>query len=98
MLKLLSREQMETSVEALAGFIKIMEDKGRSILNNIITMDESAVAEKGLPGPAPAKVVPSPTRQMELVLFDNNGMIYTNYIRQGDESQCRVCRQAPDGF
>jgi hypothetical protein len=77
---------METSVEALAAFIKIMEDKGRSILNNIIIMDESAVAEKGLPGPAPAKVATSPTRQMELVLFDNNLMIYTNYIRHGDDS------------
>jgi hypothetical protein len=85
--KLLSQEQMERRVETSAAFVKMVQDKGRGILGEIITMDESAVSmhtpemklqsrqwlKKGAPGPIKAKVVASRTKQM----------VYTNHVPRG---------------
>ncbi len=96
--KLLSQVLMERRVETWGGdlspFIKMVQDKGRSILEKIITMDESVVSmhtpeTKRSPGsglkmahqaPFKAKVVESRTKQMVLTFFDDKGMIYTNFV------------------
>ncbi len=41
--KLLSQDQMDRRVETSAAFIKMVQDKGKSFLNKIVTMVESAV-------------------------------------------------------
>jgi hypothetical protein len=43
MAKLLLQEQMEKRVETSAALAKMVMEKGRSFLGNIINMDESAV-------------------------------------------------------
>ena len=72
-----------------------MTDAG--LLNKIVTMDESAVSfhtpetkaqskqwlPKGAPGPIKARVHASRKKQMILAFFDNQGMIYTNYLEMG---------------
>jgi histone-lysine N-methyltransferase SETMAR len=69
-----------------------------SILENIVTMDESAVSfytpetkqqlmqwlPKGQPGPVKAKVHVTRTKQVVLVFFDSKGLIYTNYVPRGN--------------
>jgi histone-lysine N-methyltransferase SETMAR len=68
-----------------------------AMLDNIVTMDESAVSfhtpetkqqskqwlPKGQPGPIKAKVQASRTKQMVLAFFDAKGIIYTNYVPRG---------------
>jgi hypothetical protein len=53
--KLLSQEQMDWRVETSAAFVKLIQNKGKSFLGKIITMDESTVQseqwlKKGSPG------------------------------------------------
>jgi hypothetical protein len=88
---------MDRRVETLTAFIKLIQNKGKSFLGKIITMDESAVLmhtpttkmqskqwlKKGTPGPNKAKVAPSRTKQMVLAFFDNKGVIYTNHVPRG---------------
>jgi histone-lysine N-methyltransferase SETMAR len=95
--KLLSLEQQEARVTTCEAFIKLVANKGRSILDNIITMDESAVSmhtpetksqskqwlKKGTPGPVKAKVQATRTKQMVLAFFDSKGMVYTNNVPRG---------------
>jgi histone-lysine N-methyltransferase SETMAR len=66
-------------------------------LENIVTMDESAVSfhtpetkqqskqwlKKGEPGPIKAKVHATRAKQMVLAFFDAKGLIYTNYVPKG---------------
>jgi hypothetical protein len=68
-----------------------------SLLDNIVTMDESAVSfhtpetkqqsmqwlPKDQPGPVKAKVHATRTKQMFLAFFDSKGLIYTNYMPRG---------------
>ncbi len=82
--------------------MKLIQNKGKSFLGKIITMDESAVSmhtptskvqskqwlKKGTPGPIKAKVAASRTKQMVLTFFDNKGVIYTNYVRRGATVYC----------
>jgi hypothetical protein len=77
--------RMETSV----AFVKMIQDKGKSFLENVITIDESTVSKnmsemkmqskhwlkKGTPGQIKAKVTASFMKQMVLTFFDNNGVI-----------------------
>jgi histone-lysine N-methyltransferase SETMAR len=42
--KLLSQEQMDERVRTSQEFIQLVQTKGRSVLDRIITMDESAVS------------------------------------------------------
>ncbi len=95
--KLLSQEQIDRRVETSAAFVKQIQNKGKSFLGKIITMDESGVSmhtpttkmqseqwlKKGMPGPIKAKVAASRTKQMVLAFFDNKGVIYTNYVPRG---------------
>jgi histone-lysine N-methyltransferase SETMAR len=92
--KLLSPIQMEKRVETSAAFVQLVQEKGRGTLSRIVTMDESAVSmhtpetkrhsmqwlEKGAPGPVKAKVVGTCSKQMVLAFFDDQGMVYTNYV------------------
>ena len=69
----------------------------KAMLDNIVTMDESAVSfhtpetkqqskqwiKKGMPGPLKAKVHATRTKQMVLAFFDSKGLIYTNYMPRG---------------
>ncbi len=62
-----------------------------SMLDNIITMDETMVSchtpetkrlskqwiKKGLPGPVKSKVLASCNKQMVLAFFDKKGLAYT---------------------
>jgi histone-lysine N-methyltransferase SETMAR len=85
-------------VETSAAFVKLIQNKGKSFLGKIITMDESAVSmhtptskvqskqwlKKGTPGPInKAKVTASRTKQMVLAFFDSKGVIYMNYVPRG---------------
>jgi histone-lysine N-methyltransferase SETMAR len=95
--KLLSKEQMEERVRTSKEFIKLVQKKGRSVLDRIITMDESAVSmhtpetkqqskqwlKKGTPGPVKAKVHATRTKTMVLAFFDSQGMVYNNYVPRG---------------
>ncbi len=92
--KLLSKEERgKTSKE----FVKLVQMKERSVLDRIITMDESSVSmhtpetkqqskpwlKKGTPGPVKARVHASRTKTMVLAFFDSQGMVYTNYVPRG---------------
>ena len=93
----MSVEQMEKRVATSTAFIKMIREKGKSFLGNIIIMDESAVSmhtpetksqskqwlKKGTPGPIKAKVIASRMKQMVLAFFDNKGMVYNNYVPRG---------------
>jgi hypothetical protein len=71
-----------------------------AVLDNIVTMDESAVlfhtpetkkqtkqwVKKGQPGPIKARVHATRTKQMVLVFFDAKGVIYTNYVPEAKRS------------
>jgi hypothetical protein len=66
--------------------------RSKAMLDNIVTMDESAVSfhtpetkqqfkqwlKEGEPGPIKAKVHATRAKQMVLVFFDSKGLIYTN--------------------
>jgi hypothetical protein len=96
--KLLSKEQKEERVRTSKEFIKLVQTKGRSVLDRIITMDESSVSmhtpetkqqskqwlKKGTPGSVKARVHASRAKTMVLVFFDSQGMVYTNYVPRGD--------------
>jgi histone-lysine N-methyltransferase SETMAR len=95
--KLLSPDQMQKRVETSEAFVKLVQEKGRGILSRIVTMDESAVSmhtpetkrqsmqwlKKGAPGPVKAKVSATRAKQMVLAFFDDQGMVYTNYVPRG---------------
>ncbi len=36
--------------------------------------------KKGMPGPVESKVVVTRAKQMVLMFFDNQGMVYMNYV------------------
>jgi hypothetical protein len=88
---------MEKRVETLAAFVQVLQEKGRGILSRIVTMDESTVSmhtpetkhqsmqwlKKGAPDPVKAKVFATRTKQMVLEFFDDQGMVYMNYIPGG---------------
>jgi hypothetical protein len=39
--------------------------------------------KKGAPGPVKAEVVATRAKQMVLAFFDDQGMVYTNYVLRG---------------
>ncbi len=95
--KLLSLDQQQARVTTYEAFVQLGADKGKDILNKIITMDESAVSmhtpetksqskqwlKKGAPGPVKAKIHASRTKQIVMAFFDRQGMVYTNYVPRG---------------
>jgi len=95
--KLLSEGQKQDRVERCEEFMALCRRRSKAVLDNIVTMDESAVSfhtpqtkqqskqwlKKGTPGPIKAKVHASRTKQMVLAFFDSKGLIYTNYVPRG---------------
>jgi AraC-like DNA-binding protein len=96
--KLLSKDQKQQRVEKSQDFVKLVQRRSMAVLNNIVTMDESAVSfhtpetkqqskqwvKKGQPGPIKARVHATRSKQMVLVFFDSQGVIYTDYVPKGD--------------
>jgi histone-lysine N-methyltransferase SETMAR len=95
--KLLSSDQMEKRVETSAAFVQQVQEKGQGILSRIVTMGKNAVSmhtpetkhqsmqwlKKGAPGPVKAKVIATHAKQMVLAFFDDQGIVYTNYVPRG---------------
>jgi [histone H3]-lysine36 N-dimethyltransferase SETMAR len=83
-----------------------------AVLNNIVTMDESAVSfhtpetkqqskqwvKKGQPGPIKARVHATRSKQMVLVFFDSQGVIYTDYVPKGDSVNSQYIIEALSRF
>jgi histone-lysine N-methyltransferase SETMAR len=90
--KLLSQVQKEERVRISQEFVDAVERSGLSMLDNIITMNETLVSYftpetkrmskewtmKGKQGPLKAKVQASRSKQMVFVVFDSRGLIYTH--------------------
>ena len=95
--KILSTEQKSARAAASKGFLKPYRTKGEQFLDNIVTMDETAVSyftpetknqskqwvQRGQPGPIKGKVQASRIKQMVLAFFDNQGLIYSNIVPRG---------------
>ena len=95
--KLLNDEQKQERVRTCTEFLAMVQRRSLAMLDNIVTMDESAVSfhtpetkqqskqwlKKGTPGPIKAKVSATRTKQMVLAFFDSKGLIYTNYVPRG---------------
>ena len=95
--KLLSQEQKKERVRTSRQMVKLIREKGKGVLGQIVTMDESAVSfhtpetkkqskqwlKKGTPGPIKARVHATREKQMVLAFFDKNGLIYTNTVHRG---------------
>ena len=106
--KLLSPDQKQKRVELSADFLKLVRRHSAAVLNNIVTVDESAVSfhtpetkkqskqwtKKGQPGPLKAKVHASRSKQMVLVFFDAKGVIYTNYVPRGETVNADYIKKA----
>jgi histone-lysine N-methyltransferase SETMAR len=95
--KLLSDDKKKERVRTSEEFLKLVRRHSLSMLDNIVTMDESAVSFhtpeskqqskqwllKGSPGPIKAKVHATRKKQMVLAFFDSKGLIYTNFVPRG---------------
>jgi hypothetical protein len=106
--KLLSSEQKKERVASSRDFLALLRRHSLALLNNIVTMDESAVSfhtpetkraskewvKKGLPGPRKAKVHATRTKKMVLVFFDAKGVIYTNYVPKGETVNAEYIKKA----
>jgi histone-lysine N-methyltransferase SETMAR len=110
--KLLSEDQKKERVRSCNSFIHMLQKKSLSMLDQIVTMDESAVSfhtpetkkqskqwlKKGSPGPVKAKVHASRSKQMVLVFFDSKGVIYTNYVPRGTSVSANYILEALGRF
>jgi len=95
--KLLSEEQKQEHVRTCEEFVAAVRRHSKSMLDNIVTMDETMISyhtpetkkqskqwrRKGQPGPIKAKVHASRTKQMVMAFFDNKGLIYTHIVPRG---------------
>jgi [histone H3]-lysine36 N-dimethyltransferase SETMAR len=95
--KLLSDDQKQERVRVCTEFVAAVNRRSLSMLDNIVTMDETMVSyhtpetkkqskqwiKKGQPGPIKARVHASRTKQMLLVFFDSKGLIYTHIVPRG---------------
>jgi histone-lysine N-methyltransferase SETMAR len=89
----MKKERVRTS----EAFLAMVRRRSKATLENIVTMDESAVSfhtpetkqqskqllNNGKPGPIKAKVHATRAKQMVLAFFDAKGLIYTNYMPKG---------------
>ncbi len=110
--KLLPKEQKELRVRTSKEFIKLVQTKGRSVLDRIITMDESSVSmhtfktkqqskqwlKKSTPGPVKARVHASRMKTMVLAFFDSQEMVYTNYFPRGSKVNAKYIIRALGTF
>jgi hypothetical protein len=88
--KLVSQVQKEECLRISNNFVAAVERSGLSILDNIVTMDETMISYytpetkrmsnewtlKGKPGPLKAKVQASHSKQMVFAFFDSCSLIY----------------------
>ncbi len=95
--KLLSDDMKKQRVRTSEKFLRKVLCHSMSMLDNIVTMDESAVSfhtpeskqqskqwlVKGSPGPIKAKVHATRKKQMVLAFFDSKGLIYMNFVPRG---------------
>jgi len=95
--KLLSEEQKQERVRTCEEFVAAVHRHSKSMLDNIVTMDETMISyhtpetkkqskqwrRKGQPGPIKAKVHASRTKQMVMAFFDSKGLIYTHIVPRG---------------
>jgi histone-lysine N-methyltransferase SETMAR len=95
--KLLTNAHKEERIRTCEKFLAMLRGRSLAFLDLIVTMDESAVSfhtpeskmqskqwtKKGQPGPIKAKVHATRNKQMVLAFFDNEGLIYTNYVPKG---------------
>jgi hypothetical protein len=93
--KLLSMAQKDERVQWSEDFIQLLQQHSLAALNNIVTMDESAMSfltpemkrqskqwvKKGQS--LKAKVHASRTKQMVLIFFDAKGIICMNFVPKG---------------
>jgi hypothetical protein len=92
-------------------FVKLVQTKGWSVLDRIITMDESSVSmhtpetkqqkqwlKQGTPGPVKARDYASRTKTMVLAIFDSQGMVYTKYFPRGDTVNAKYIIRALGTF
>ena len=89
--------QKQERVRCSQVFDRHFQREGERFLQNIVTMDESAVSyhtpetkqqskqwlKKGTPGPIKARSQASRIKQMVLAFFDMEGMIYTHMVPRG---------------
>ncbi len=94
------------------AFVKLVQTKGRSVLDRIITMDESSVSmhtpvtkqqskqwlKKGTPDPVKARVHAFRTKTMMLAFFDSQGMVYMNYVPRGSTVSAKYIIRALGTF
>jgi histone-lysine N-methyltransferase SETMAR len=95
--KLLSDDQKQERVRICSDFIAAIHRRSKSMLDCIVTMDETMVSyhtpetkkqskqwiPKGQPGPLKAWVHASRTKQMVVAFFDSRGLIYTHIVPRG---------------
>ncbi len=81
----------------LPDFVAAIHRHSFTMLDNIVTMDETMVSyhtpetkkqskqwmAKGKPGPIKARIQASRTKQMILAFFDNKGLVYSHIIPRG---------------
>jgi histone-lysine N-methyltransferase SETMAR len=105
--KLLTTAQKDERVQRSEDFLQLLRKHSLAALNNIVTMDESAVSfhtpetkqqskqwvKKGQPGPLKAKVHASRTKQV-LVFFAAKSVIYTNFVPKGETVNVSYIRTA----
>jgi histone-lysine N-methyltransferase SETMAR len=106
--KLLSSKQKKERVDSKGDFLALLRRHSLALLNNIVTMDESAVSfhtlvtkrmskqwvKKGQPDPRKAKVHATRTKKMVLVFFDTKGVIYMNCIPKGETINAKYVKKA----
>ncbi len=95
--KLLSDDMKKERVRTNEEFLRMVRCHSMSMLDNIVTMEESAVSfhmpeskqqskqglVKGSPGPIKAKVHATRQKQMVPSFFNSKGLIYKNFIPRG---------------
>jgi histone-lysine N-methyltransferase SETMAR len=110
--KLLTEEMKKERVRTSELFLAMVRRHSMSLLDNIVTMDESAVSfhtpetkqqsmqwlPKGQPGPVKAKVHATRTKQMVLAFFDSKGLISTNYVPRGSTVNANYIVEALGSF
>jgi histone-lysine N-methyltransferase SETMAR len=110
--KLLTEEMKKERVRTSEAFLAMIRHRSKAMLENIVTMDESAVSfhtpetmqqskqwlKKGKPGPIKAKVHATRTKQMVLAFFDAKGLIYTNYVPKGTTVNAKYIMEALGTF
>jgi hypothetical protein len=104
----LSSEQKKGSVVTSGDFLALLRRHSLALINNIFTMDESAISchtpetkraskqwvKKGQPGPRKAKVHATRTKKMVLVFFNAKGVIYRNYVPKSKTLKAKYIKKA----